>query len=161
MGEINLINRFYRCGRLWLPLNAERALVNALVLPLFDYSAILHLGLSATNKRRMQQTQNCCMRFMHGLRRRESIGHLYAQNNYLMLSIRRQSLMLVLFYKAVPGSASIGGYVPAETAATRLSTRQAAVNVWAPKREPILWSLSCWCCDAAGPHAFLLMCLQA
>jgi len=81
--------RFYRCGGLWLALNAKRALVNVLVLPLLDYRAILHLGLSATNKRKMQQVQNCCMRFMLGLRQRESIGHLYAENNYLLLSVQR------------------------------------------------------------------------
>jgi len=49
----------------------------------------------------MQRVQNCSMRFMYGVRRRESIGHLYVDNNYLLLSIRRQRLMLVLFYKAV------------------------------------------------------------
>jgi len=94
-------NAFALIGGLWLRLNAKRALVDALVLPLLDYGAILHLGLSAINKRKMQRVQNCCMRFMHGLGRRESIGHLYVENNYLLLSVRRQWLMLVLFYKAV------------------------------------------------------------
>jgi len=40
---IALINRFHRCGGLWLPLNAKRALVNALVHPFLDYGAILSL----------------------------------------------------------------------------------------------------------------------
>ena len=57
-----------------LPLNAKRALVNVLVLPVLHYGAILHLGLSATNRRKMQR------RFMYGLRSRESIGHLYIEN---------------------------------------------------------------------------------
>jgi len=51
---------------------------------------------------KMQRVQNCYMRFMHGLRRRESIGRLYTLNNYLLLSVRWQwMMMLVLFYESV------------------------------------------------------------
>jgi len=41
------------------------------------------------------------MRFMYDLRQRESIGHLYVENNYLVLSVPQQCLMRVLFYEAV------------------------------------------------------------
>jgi len=85
-----LIHRFYRCAGLWFPTNARRALVNALVLLLLDYGAILHSGLSATNKRKLQPVRNCCMRFIYALRRGEPIAHLYVENDCLQLTIRRQ-----------------------------------------------------------------------
>jgi len=62
--SFSLINHYYRCGELWLPLKARRALVNALVVPIADYGSIIHSGLSASNKRNLQRIQNCWMRFI-------------------------------------------------------------------------------------------------
>ena len=65
-----------------------------------------------------------------------------------MLPLPGSSSMEQATYKflfGTPGSASIGGYVPAETAATLLGTRQAVVSVWAPNRQPVVRSPGRWC----------------
>jgi len=87
--------------KVWLPIGARRALVNALIVPLSDYGAILHAGLWTVNKRRLKRIQNCSMRFVHLKSRRDSVSYLYTENNILQVSCRQEWLLLVLFYKAV------------------------------------------------------------
>jgi len=96
-----LLNRFYGCGGMWLPVRARRALVNALVMPVLDYGNVLHSGILAINKRKLQRIQNYCMRFVYAKGRRESIRQLYAENEVMPVNVRHDWLLLGVFYKAV------------------------------------------------------------
>lgn len=100
-GVMAALNRFYRCGASLMPLRARRALVNALILPKFDYGGALHARLSAENTSHLHRIQNSCVRFVYRLPRREPLNEAYKDWGFLRLQERRVWQMLVIFYKSV------------------------------------------------------------
>ena len=96
-----LLNRFYRCGGIRLPLRARRALVNALVTPSCDYGGIPFSGLKAVNINKLQRIQNCCMRFIYAIARKDSVSHMYVEANILRIQLRRNWLRMILFLETV------------------------------------------------------------
>jgi len=59
------------------------------------------VNLRARDNRKVQRIQNYAMRFIHGVKRREAILHMYIDNGYLRTTERRVWLLMVLSYKTV------------------------------------------------------------
>jgi len=95
---LGVISRLYRCGGNCLPLQAHRALINDLVLPILDYGGIIYTGLTVSNKRKLQRIQNSGMRFIHGAQRKEALTRtLYAESRCLRMEDRTRWSLLSLF----------------------------------------------------------------
>lgn len=100
-GACAILNRLYRCGATYLPLSARRTLVNALILPKFDYGGHLHTGLTAAREHKLQKIQNRCARFVYRLPYGSELSPAYKDWGLLRLRERRIWQLLILFFKSI------------------------------------------------------------
>jgi len=67
----------------YLPQNIRQQIINSLILPIFDYGALLLTDLNVTNTMKLQRAQNACVRFSANVRRYDHITPIYKQLNHL------------------------------------------------------------------------------
>ena len=79
------------------PPKVKQNLVQSLIMPIIDYGDVVYNNCSDSDARRLQYAQNCCVRFIFNLRRRDHITPFYKQLQWLKLRERRllNSLMIV------------------------------------------------------------------
>ena len=86
--------------RSYLTYETKRILCEALVLSQFNYMLPLyHPALSAYDSNRIQKVQNCCLRYIYGLRKYDHISHKLQSAGWLSMKNRAQLNALVLYHK--------------------------------------------------------------
>lgn len=103
--SLHSLNRF----RNIFPIELKKKLIQNLVLPIYDYGDILYNACSETDKKRLQYSLNCCVRFIFRVKKSEHVTPLYKQLNWLKLKERRSLHLLLLLYKMIHNSSA--GYL--------------------------------------------------
>ena len=89
------IRRNFSC----LPFDIRQKVVNALIMPYFDYGAILFTDMPATTLTKLQRCQNSCIRFICNANRFEHISPYYQQLKILKLEERRTLAVALTTWK--------------------------------------------------------------
>ena len=77
-------------------------LCDSLVLSIFNYCDVVYGScLTAATAQRVQRIQNCCLRFIFGVRRRQPISHKLLSANWLNMRNRRKYHCGTLYHKIV------------------------------------------------------------
>ena len=83
----------------FLSWKVNKLLVNALVLPLFDYACLVFCDLSGYLVTKLQRLLNFAVRFIFRLGRDAALSGYYAKLNWLTVASRRKYFMAVRIYK--------------------------------------------------------------
>jgi len=93
--------RMLYSNRKLLNLQLKKNLCESLVLSHLNYGDILyHSCLDSADKTRVQRLQNCCLRFIYGIRKRDRITHALEWAGWLSMTQRRV-LHVACFYHRV------------------------------------------------------------
>lgn len=84
-----------------LPKNVKIKLVQALIMPLFDYGAVVYYDVHEILNIKLQRLQNAAVRFIFNLRRDDHISPYYTQLKWMQLKSRRKYLMLSHVFNAI------------------------------------------------------------
>ena len=98
------LHRLYKFRTL-TPIATRIRLVNSLILPLFDYSAVAYCNLDSSSLDRLQVAQNNCVRYIYNLKKRDHITHFYSKLGWLKIRERHDLQILVNCYKILHGYA--------------------------------------------------------
>ncbi|CAK1592913.1 unnamed protein product [Parnassius mnemosyne] len=105
VAHINMISRkvnysFQSLKRLqmFLPLKTKITLVQALLLPLIDYTDVSFLDASEELLNKLERIQNLCIRFIFGLRKFDHVSEYRAQLKWLSIRKRRDLHVLLFLY---------------------------------------------------------------
>ena len=86
--------------RHFLSQKTRKLLCDSLILSHFNFcDTVYGPCLDSTDVRRIQKLQNCCMRFIFGIRRRERISYKLKELNWLNMAQRRSLHSICFFYK--------------------------------------------------------------
>ncbi|XP_046599998.1 uncharacterized protein LOC124295156 [Neodiprion lecontei] len=76
-----------------LPTRLRSSLVNSLILPLFDYCALVYCDLTAGLELKLKRALNSCVRFVFDVHKSEHISPYYRMLGWLDLADRRKYLL--------------------------------------------------------------------
>ena len=94
--------RLLYSGRDLLSGSMRRMLCSAMVLSHFNYCDVLYGPcLTVRCRRRVQVVQNACLRYVHGLGRREHVSHWLGRTGWLNMQQTRTLHSLSMFHKIV------------------------------------------------------------
>lgn len=79
--------------------NLKLRLVQALVLPYFDYCDVVYLDLGPDLAKKLQRAQNACVRYICNLRLSDHVSPSFSQLSWLRLEQRRSHHSLCLLYR--------------------------------------------------------------
>lgn len=82
----------------FLPRETKVLLVQALILPVFDYADVCYLDMNANLLNKLDRLLNNCIRFIFGLRKFDHISHYRAKLKWLPIRERRNSRTLNVLY---------------------------------------------------------------
>lgn len=117
--SLHTLNRF----RHIFPFRLKAKIVQTLVLPLFDYGDIIYNSCRDVDAKRLQYTQNCCIRFIFRARKSAHVTPFYKQLNWLKLSQRRDIHSITLLHKIIHNNSA--GYLHV----TRLNTERNGIQL--------------------------------
>ena len=98
------LHRLYKFRSL-TPIATRIRLVNSLILPLFDYSAVAYCNLDSSCLDRLQVAQNNCVRYIYNLKKRDRITHFYSKLGWLKIRERHDLQILTYCHKILHGFA--------------------------------------------------------
>lgn len=96
LGEMRRIGRDLSC-------NMRGTVYRTIVAPLFEYCASIFVGLSETNKQRLQKLQNQGMRIILRCSRRERVVNMLEALQFMSIKERIEYNVCQLVYKIVHG----------------------------------------------------------
>ncbi|KAK3920349.1 LINE-1 reverse transcriptase-like protein [Frankliniella fusca] len=85
----------------FIPPNIRKSIVNALVMPHFDYPSVLFTDISDVNELKLQRLQNACVRFVTGVSTCEHISPSYIQLDLLKLRERRILAVALMTFRII------------------------------------------------------------
>nr|CAI5824394.1 unnamed protein product [Callosobruchus analis] len=88
--------------RHYLNRDLRRMLCDSTILSTFNYCDVVYGPcLTAANAQRIQRVQNCCLRFIYGIRRRQPISHKLKDCKWLNMQQRRKLHCMNLYYRII------------------------------------------------------------
>jgi hypothetical protein len=87
--------------RRFLPRSVRKCLINALILPIFDYCCIAYNDLTDELNNKLQRSFNYAVRFIFDARRNDHISPFFDELGWLKLKDRRKYFLLILVFKII------------------------------------------------------------
>ncbi|CAB0041138.1 unnamed protein product [Trichogramma brassicae] len=92
-----------RAGAGFLPVNVKKMLVNAFIIPHFDYACLAFIDISASLDIKLRRLLNACIRYIFQLPRDAALRPYYDRLDWLLPSQRRNYFLNVQTFKALNG----------------------------------------------------------
>ncbi|CAB0039264.1 unnamed protein product [Trichogramma brassicae] len=90
-----------RAGAGFLPVNVKKMLVNAFIMPHFDYACLALIEISASLDIKLRRLLNACIRYIFQLPRDAALRPYYDRLDWLLPSQRRDYFLNIQTFKAL------------------------------------------------------------